>query len=37
VDILTFNLSREHYATLEAYDGKTGLQLALSGTLTSSC
>lgn len=29
VDILTFNLSREHYATLEAYDGKTGLQLAL--------
>lgn len=29
VDILTFNLSRENYATLEAYDGKTGLDLAL--------
>ncbi len=29
VDILSFNLSREGYQTLEAYDGKTGLQLAL--------
>lgn len=29
VDILSFNLSREGYDTLEAYDGKTGLQLAL--------
>ena len=29
VDILSFNLSREGYDTLEAYDGTTGLQLAL--------
>lgn len=29
VDILSFNLSREGYDTLEAYDGKAGLQLAL--------
>ena len=29
VDILSFNLEREGYNTLEAYDGKTGLQLAL--------
>lgn len=29
VDILTFNLNREGYATLEAYDGEAGLQLAL--------
>ena len=29
VDILSFNLSREGYDTLEAYDGLTGLQLAL--------
>ena len=29
VDILSFNLSREGYDTIEAYDGTTGLQLAL--------
>ena len=29
VDILSFNLSRDGYDTLEAYDGRTGLQLAL--------
>lgn len=29
VDILSFNLSKEGYNTLEAYDGKTGLQIAL--------
>ena len=29
VDILSFNLYREGYDTLEAYDGATGLQLAL--------
>ncbi|MCI8478103.1 MAG: response regulator transcription factor [Oscillospiraceae bacterium] len=29
VDILTFNLSKEGYDTLEAYDGHSGLQLAL--------
>ena len=29
VDILSFNLAREGYDTLEAYDGLTGLQLAL--------
>lgn len=29
VDILSFNLSREGYQTLEALDGPTGLQLAL--------
>ena len=29
VDILSFNLSREGYDTLEAYDWNTGLQLAL--------
>ena len=31
VDILTFNLNREGYETLEAYDGETGLQMALEG------
>ena len=29
VDILNFNLSKEGYTTMEAYDGQTGLQLAL--------
>ena len=29
VDILSFNLGKEGYDTLEAYDGVTGLQLAL--------
>lgn len=29
VDILGFNLTREGYETLEAYDGQAGLQLAL--------
>ena len=29
VDILAFNLSRDGYDTIEAYDGATGLQLAL--------
>ena len=29
VDILSFNLGRDGYDTLEAYDGVTGLQLAL--------
>ena len=29
VDILSFNLMREGYDTLEALDGPTGLQLAL--------
>ena len=29
VDILSFNLGREGYETLEAYDGQSGLQLAL--------
>ena len=29
VDILSFNLEREGYDTLEAYDGNTGVQLAL--------
>ena len=29
VDILVFNLAREGYDTLEAYDGATGLRLAL--------
>lgn len=29
VDILVFNLNREGYDTLEAYDGEAGLQLAL--------
>ena len=29
VDILAFNLSKEGYDTLEAYDGQTGLELAL--------
>lgn len=28
VDILSFNLSKEGYETLEAYDGEAGLQLA---------
>ena len=27
VDILSFNLSREGYDTLEAYDGKTGTRI----------
>ena len=30
VDILRFNLQREGYETLEAYDGETGLELARS-------
>ena len=30
VDILRFNLQREHYATLEAYDGEDGLNKARS-------
>ena len=30
VDILRFNLQREGYATLEAYDGEEGLRMALS-------
>ena len=29
VDILSFNLEREGYDTIEAYDGPTGLKLAL--------
>ena len=29
VDILNFNLCREGYATMEAYDGQAGLELAL--------
>ncbi len=29
VDILSFNLTKEGYHTLEAYDGQSGLQLAL--------
>ena len=29
VDILNFNLTREGYVTMEAYDGEEGLQLAL--------
>ena len=29
VDVLSFNLTREGYETLEAYDGQAGLQLAL--------
>ena len=29
VDILSFNLGREGYDTLEAYDGEMGLKLAL--------
>ena len=29
VDILRFNLQKEGYATLEAYDGRAGLELAL--------
>jgi len=29
VDILNFNLTRDGYTTLEAYDGQTGLDLAL--------
>ena len=29
VDILSFNLNKEGYDTLEAYDGQAGLQLAL--------
>ena len=29
VDILSFNLGREGYETLEAYDGAAGLKLAL--------
>ena len=29
VDILSFNLNKEGYETLEAYDGEAGLQLAL--------
>ena len=29
VDILSYNLNKEGYTTLEAYDGDAGLQLAL--------
>ena len=29
VDILVYNLTKEGYTTLEAYDGDAGLQLAL--------
>ena len=29
VNILKFNLQKEGYDTLEAYDGESGLQLAL--------
>ena len=29
VDILSYNLTKDGYATLEAYDGDAGLQLAL--------
>ncbi|MBQ7791941.1 MAG: response regulator, partial [Clostridia bacterium] len=29
VDILKFNLQKEGFDTIEAYDGQTGLQLAL--------
>ena len=36
VDILRFNLQKEGYDTLEAYDGVTGLDLALPSTPTSS-
>ena len=32
VDILSFNLSKEGYETLEAYDGEAGLQLAKPGS-----
>lgn len=31
VNILKFNLQKEGYDTLEAYDGEAGLQLALPG------
>ena len=31
VDILRFNLEKEGYATLTAYDGEAGLELAMSG------
>ena len=30
VDIVSYNLKKEGYETIEAYDGKTGLELALS-------
>ena len=30
VDILKFNLKKEGFETIEAYDGQTGLDLALS-------
>ena len=31
VDLISFNLKREGYEIMEAYDGKTGLDIALSG------
>lgn len=31
VDLISFNLKREGYEIVEAYDGKTGLDMALSG------
>ena len=31
VDLISFNLKREGYEIMEAYDGKTGLDMALSG------
>jgi len=31
VDLISYNLKRDGYETIEAYDGKTGLELALSG------
>ena len=31
VDLISFNLKREGYEILEAYDGQKGLELALSG------
>ncbi len=37
VDIVRFNLQREGYATLEAYDGEAGLALAREKSPTSSC
>ena len=35
VDILRFNLEKEGYETLEAYDGETGLRLAVEAMPTS--
>lgn len=33
VDLISYNLKREGYEILEAYDGKKGLELALSGSV----